>query len=43
MPRLIALLGPNITMIGLFQEINIMKNSRTGEDLYTMVNSVHIP
>ena len=21
----------------------MMKNSRTGEDLYTMVNSVHIP
>ena len=43
MPRLIASLGPKITMIGLFQEINIMKNSRTEEDLYIMVDSVYIP
>ena len=36
-------LGPKKTMIGLFQEISIMKNSRTGKDLYTMVNFVHRP
>ena len=30
-------------MIGLFQKINIMKNSITKEDLYIMVNYVHIP
>ena len=30
-------------MIGLFQEITIMKNSRTGKDLYIMVNFVHRP
>ena len=30
-------------MIGLFQEIGIMKNSRTGKDPYTMVNLVHRP
>ena len=28
-------------MIGLFQRTNMMNNSRTGEDLYTMVNYVH--
>ena len=43
MPRLIASLGPERTMIGFFQDIIIMKNSRTGEDLYIMVNYVHIP
>ena len=31
-------LGPKRTMIGLFQKTNMMKNSRTGEDLYIMVN-----
>ena len=41
MPRWIASLGPKKTMIGLFQEITIMKNSRTGKDLYIMVNLVH--
>ena len=41
MPRRIASLGPKITMIGFFQKINMMKNSRTGEDLYIMVNYVH--
>ena len=30
-------------MIGLFQEINIIKSSITGEDIYTMVNSIHRP
>ena len=30
-------------MIGLFQKTNMMNNSRTGEDLYTMVNSVQRP
>ena len=30
-------------MIGLFQKTNMMMNSRNGEDLYTMVNSVHRP
>ena len=30
-------------MIELFQKTNMMKNSRTGEDLYTMVNFVHRP
>ena len=30
-------------MIGFFQEIGIMNNSRTGEGLYIMVNSVHSP
>ena len=43
MPRWIASLGPKRTMIGLFQKTNTMKNSRTGEDLYTMVNFVHRP
>ena len=43
MPRWMASLGPKRTMIRLFQRINMMKNSRTGEDLYTMVNSVHRP
>ena len=41
MPILIASLGPKRKMIELFQEISMMKNSRTGEDLYTMVNSIH--
>ena len=43
MPRLIDSLGPKRTMIGLLQDISIMKDPRTGEDLYIMVNSVHIP
>ena len=30
-------------MIGLFQEISIIKNSRTGEELHTMVNFFHRP
>ena len=30
-------------MIGLFQKTNTMKNSRTGEDIYTMVNYLHRP
>ena len=34
-------LGTKITMIGLFQKTNMMKNSRTGDYLYTMVNFVH--
>ena len=42
MLRLIDSLGPKIKMIGLFQKINIMNNSRTEEELYIMVNSVHI-
>ena len=43
MPRWISSLGPKRTIIWLFQEINIMKSSRTEEDLYIMVNSVHRP
>ena len=43
MPRWITSLGPKKTMIGLFQNINMTKNSITGEDLYIMVNSVHRP
>ena len=43
MLRLIASLGPKRTMIELFQDISIMKNSRTVEYLYIMVNSVHRP
>ena len=43
MPRFIASLGTKRTMIGLFQNINMMNNSITGEDLYIMVNSVHRP
>ena len=35
--------GPKRTMIRLFQRINMMKNSRTGEDLYIMVDFVHRP
>ena len=30
-------------MIEFFQKTNTMKNSRTGEDLYTTFNSVHRP
>ena len=30
-------------MIGSFQKINMMNNSITGEELYIMINSVHIP
>ena len=33
----IASLGPKRKMIGLFQKINIMNNSRTGDYLYIMV------
>ena len=43
MPRLIASLGPKRTMIGFFQRINMMKNSKTEEELYIMVNSFHRP
>ena len=43
MPRIIASFVPKITMIGLLQDISIMKNSRTGGDLYIMVNSVNRP
>ena len=43
MSRWIDSLGPKWTIIGLFQKTNMMKNLRTGEDLYTMVNSVHRP
>ena len=43
MPRLIASLGPKRKMIGLFHRINMMMNSRNGEDLYIMVNYVHRP
>ena len=41
MSRLISSLGPKRKMIGLFQRINMMKNSINGEDPYIMVNSVH--
>ena len=43
MPKWIASLGPKWIMIGLFHKTNMMKNSRNGEDLYTMVNFVHRP
>ena len=43
MPRLIASIGPKRKIIGLFQDISIANNYRTGEDLYIMVNSVHRP
>ena len=43
MPRGMASLGPKRTMIELFKETSIMKDSRTGKDLYTMVNLVHRP
>ena len=39
----IASLGLKGTMIALFQKTNMMKNSRTGEDLYAIVNFVHRP
>ena len=38
MPRLISSLVQKRTMIGLFQKTNMMKNSRTGEDLYTFTD-----
>ena len=41
MIRWMDLLGPKRKMIGLFQRINMMKNSITGEDLYIMISPVH--
>ena len=43
MPRLINPLGPKSRIIGLSQRIIIMKSSRTGQDLFIMVNSALRP
>ena len=43
MPRRIASIGTKRKMIGLYQKTSIMKSSITGEELYIMVDSFHIP
>ena len=41
MPRWVALIGPGKIMTGFLQGTSITKNSKTGEDLFITVISVH--